>query len=785
MEQKPQIPTLKDSKRPQIQIKGLSSTLGLFERLKKFRKKDLAFILAGLGVLFMAPLAEHFLMSPENADSGAFKQGWGFQPTGRFGDGSSPYEGGVGGLAPGGVAGGGTDVITPLNVRDPSALVMGPSGQQQPAATATTTPPATKEGDWKDAIANAATKGASAATKSASLPVPKTALSSILRGLGVVSGSGSGGSYSLPPLSAGNVPNRAAPSNALQPGNAAPGYKGAARGPQNASGASMEALKNAAAQAGNNFGRTGSAGAALESAASQAMPSGGGGFGGGNGDGTTGAGDKAATGNQDKGSKNVGESLEFIAAKDWQQKMRDLAYDMLKKDKEFLPDLQRDMVKELVMGPTKKLAEAAGDWAGDLTKTSTQWTCVDPSGKPGDLNYISYDVSDVGKNCSPAGDPKDNKKTKCLCGRSGRGLGGMDICTMNHPENKIGTNCSKAGGADKPDPDKGPGSEQQVSKVGEDAKDNEDMANIEKSLDQEVTQANSGLDSPTIKTWNTIRISMQTVCKTLRQEVPETEKEISVLLNQAANEVVGQEKVIAKARVALDGAQKLKLTLVSPQPTGTNTDPTGQPGERVNLVPWESWDNPYQAYLGTYNQVSENKYLSQAEEQLKTLDTQLGKVDIALDSASGVKEEKQLKNTKDATNYEKLVGYKDKARKLQKNYQASFEALQKKINEGLATINQDMTALYKQISWVALGACPFEGCPSTMNIPTYNICDAQTKCDPAADKIEKLKQLKTTWTDTLKPVGGYYKDLQDVEKNVNAEVKNIPNVNNALKNSAK
>src|SRR5262245_4669843 len=74
----PSIPTLKDTLKPQVKIKGLQAGLSLVERLKAFKKKDLAFILAGLGVLFMAPLAEHFLMAPEGAESGAFKEGWGF-----------------------------------------------------------------------------------------------------------------------------------------------------------------------------------------------------------------------------------------------------------------------------------------------------------------------------------------------------------------------------------------------------------------------------------------------------------------------------------------------------------------------------------------------------------------------------------------------------------------------------------------------------------------------------------------------------------------------------------
>jgi len=400
MEQKPQIPTLKDSRKTQVKIKGLASGLPLIERLKQFKKKDLAFILAGLGVLFMAPLAEHFMMSPENADSSTFKPGWGFQPSGRFGDGGSPYEGGVNGLAPGGVAGGGGDVITPLNVRDPSALVMGPAAQQQPAATATTTPPVKEATDWKDALANAAAKGAAGAAKAASLPVPKASLTNAgLRGLGAASGGGGGGGYVLPPISAANVPNKAAESNSLQRVAKAPGYLGAgARGSQNASAQAMEALKKAAANAGGDFNRQGPAAAALEAAASRNMPSGG--SSGDAGGGGSGSSDKTPGGNQDKGSKSMGESLDFLAQKDWQQKMRDLKYELMKKDAMLWPNLKEKIAEELVMSPLKgmtgQMTDMFKDWGGDAS--GKKWRC--------DQKDISE--SDVGS----CGDPPDTIKKK-------------------------------------------------------------------------------------------------------------------------------------------------------------------------------------------------------------------------------------------------------------------------------------------------------------------------------------------------------------------------------------
>ena len=71
----PKIPTLKDSQKPQVKIKGLAAGLSLFDRLKQFKKKDLALILAGLGTLFMAPLAEHFMMAPEGGDASTMGPG--------------------------------------------------------------------------------------------------------------------------------------------------------------------------------------------------------------------------------------------------------------------------------------------------------------------------------------------------------------------------------------------------------------------------------------------------------------------------------------------------------------------------------------------------------------------------------------------------------------------------------------------------------------------------------------------------------------------------------------
>jgi hypothetical protein len=340
MDQQAKIPTLKDSKKPQVKLRGLGSGLTLFDRFKQFKKKDLAFILAGLGTLFMAPLAEHFAMSPESAD-GTLQQGWGgghpggMGATGNagdiFGGGNGPYEPGTTGLAPGGPTGGGSDVITPLNVRDPSALVMGPGATQQPPtnSVAPQTPPPTapthSDSDLKDALA-ASAAGVGAAAKKALLPVPKISLgNNALRGLGAVSG-GSTAAASLGPISSkGLAPDTAAQVGGLTNVRPTANFRGVARGPGSGGGGAIENLKKAAENAAGAFNRTGAANG-LANAASQAIPTGDGHGFGGLGQGGIAHNDKGPGGNSMKDTKNPGESLEFMREKMEMQKRLDLEW---------------------------------------------------------------------------------------------------------------------------------------------------------------------------------------------------------------------------------------------------------------------------------------------------------------------------------------------------------------------------------------------------------------------------------------------------------------------------
>ena len=395
---KPAIPNLRETPKPQVKIKGLTGAQStLIERLKAFKKKDLAFILAGLGVLFMAPLAEHFMMSPDAGEAGAFKEGWGFRGAGEFGKGGSPYEGGITGLAPGSVAGGGSDVITPLNARDPSSLIMGPGGTPQPPTSAT--PSASKEsGDWKDALANAASKGAQAAGKAASLPTPHIPLTNAgVRGLGAISG-GSGANYSLPPISASNVPNRAAESRSPAP-QAAAGYKGVARGPNTASTSGFEALKKVAGEAGGDLNRGGSAAGDLQTAAGRDMnqPTSGGG---GAGEGANGGGDKAGGGNQNKDSKNEGESLAFMKAKAEQEKAIELEWKLKEWKAMLWPDIEKKMLESMMTKISDMIGELGAATIKSFLKPGgpTTYNCVPMdvynSKVPGDIMAKQFPVKD-------------------------------------------------------------------------------------------------------------------------------------------------------------------------------------------------------------------------------------------------------------------------------------------------------------------------------------------------------------------------------------------------------
>ncbi|HXT00799.1 MAG TPA: hypothetical protein VN915_09015 [Elusimicrobiota bacterium] len=394
MDTQPKIPTLKDSQKPQVKIRGLETGMTLFDRLKQFKKKDLAFILAGLGTLFMAPLAEHFMMSPESADGQQLKAGWG-QGGGKGmfdGSGSSPYEPGTTGLAPGSAVGGGSDIITPLNVRDPSALVMGPGATQQPPTNSVmpATPPPTapashSDSDLKDALAASARGvGAAAHAAKALLPVPKIALagSGGLRGLGVVSG-GTSAVAGGAPSSAGLVSGKAATGGGMAGVTGGNNIKSIARSPTGGGSGADAALKAAGDAAANMFNKGGTTAAtSLDNAAAQQIPAGGAAAGG-LGAGQTGATDKAFGGDQNKDGKSVGESLAFLK----QKAIQEAQIALWSKEQEA-GDNKLEALKirnSMAEAFTSKIAGAAADQAVCSFTGGAGSNC--PAGAAGVTNY--------------------------------------------------------------------------------------------------------------------------------------------------------------------------------------------------------------------------------------------------------------------------------------------------------------------------------------------------------------------------------------------------------------
>ncbi|MBI3551522.1 MAG: hypothetical protein HY077_03320 [Elusimicrobia bacterium] len=421
---KPIIPTLKDSaNKPQLKIKGLASGgMSLIERLKQFKKKDLAFIMAGLGVLFMAPLAEHFMMAPEGQNGDLFGPGISSRGDGKaFGGSSSPYETGTSSLAPGSALGANGDVITPLNVRDPSALVMGPGATTQPPAGSpiAQTPPDKKEStDWKDALANSAATAGKAATKAAHVPVPKVPLSqSGLRGLGAIAGGGSGGGFSAAPLSAAGVPNKAGGTGNMPGVRGGGNIRGVARGPGQGAGGGFDALRKAAQGAANDFNRGGGAGSSLDAAANRSMGDGSA-FGGASGE-SNGTGDKGPGGNQGKDSKSVGESLEFLRMKAEQDHAIDLEWKLKEKAAMRWPNLEDKILEEGIMTPWKAITAAIGKSVTSLfSPGSGTLSCYDPTdtsgpgGKPSPFPVSKGDIADT---CGAVSGGQDAKAGAVYC----------------------------------------------------------------------------------------------------------------------------------------------------------------------------------------------------------------------------------------------------------------------------------------------------------------------------------------------------------------------------------
>jgi len=299
---------------------AMAGKKSLMGRLKGLKTKDMAFIAAGLGVLVMAPLAEYLI---SDSGDGAATMSEGFDRKGGFfAEPQDLYEAGVEGIAPGGLMGRDTDVITPLNVRDPSSLIMGPGGQEEkPAPSAVIDEPkrdAPKDDtDWKKII-DSAKSGVKAATKKVKLPRPNAKLAGALSGLkGLAGGGNTRASLSL---AAPRTPGAQAPGSAgtsLSRTQAVPGFRGAGG----------RSLTGGGGQTSGGFGRASNPGGTTgQSASSYGGINGGGtgtGFGRPGGQGTP---TKNPGGNSTKDNKTLGENLAFLRAKMNMEKAIDLKW---------------------------------------------------------------------------------------------------------------------------------------------------------------------------------------------------------------------------------------------------------------------------------------------------------------------------------------------------------------------------------------------------------------------------------------------------------------------------
>jgi len=381
-----------------IRARGASATAaGFAARLRSLSRRDLAFILAGLAVLLMAPVAEHLLSSPDGDAAARLEEG--FDRRGAlFPDGTSVYEDGTGGFSPGGLVGQDNDVITPLNVRDPSALVLGaearpraPVGAPTPGVSATAAKP-TKD-DWRNALSAAATGGAKAAAKRASLPAPTAKMAGALRGLGALSGGGSGASFKLDTPALTGAPNRARDSGALSRVSTGSDYRGVANRSL-APGSGLEALKAGGNRQGDVLNRGGATNS-LDTAANTQI-SGGNGQGGASGP-SEGRDGKDPGGSSSKDNKSTSlpttENLALLRAKLEMEKSIDLKY----KKKAWKEFEREKMLEELLMKSAVENLVGKGLFE-PIGKASANLLGKMMGGGAKDINCVCKDPS---KGCAP------------------------------------------------------------------------------------------------------------------------------------------------------------------------------------------------------------------------------------------------------------------------------------------------------------------------------------------------------------------------------------------------
>ncbi len=339
-----------------FQLRSGTTKLSFIDRLRQFRRKDLAFILAGLGILFMAPLADFLFTGSGNEEAGSFGTGWGMRNAlGGLGGAGGPFDYGVNGMAPGGAVGANGEVITPLDARDPASLILGLPGMGGETPKAPEASPAAPQKTWKDSFAGAAAGAAKAAVRAAGFSIPHLPLgASGLRALGfgggahAAGGAAAGGAAGV---GAWGVPTHAAGNDSLSKVLSSPGYKGAAARNFTSGGQGFDKMKAAAGKAANNFNNLGRAANNLQKAAATPIVGAGGANTGGAGAGGKGGG-MGNEGSIGKTSKSIGQSLAFMAAKQNLQHAIDLYWKQQEAWAMLVPNMVTQMANSMAQIPT-------------------------------------------------------------------------------------------------------------------------------------------------------------------------------------------------------------------------------------------------------------------------------------------------------------------------------------------------------------------------------------------------------------------------------------------------
>ncbi len=109
-----------DNKKKGFAFTKIKGNTSFVERLKSISTKDIGWLVIGVMILIMAPIAEYFISKPKT--NTALTSGFGER---KMVDSGGIYEPGINALSAGSPDGM-EEVIAPLTARDPASLILGP-----------------------------------------------------------------------------------------------------------------------------------------------------------------------------------------------------------------------------------------------------------------------------------------------------------------------------------------------------------------------------------------------------------------------------------------------------------------------------------------------------------------------------------------------------------------------------------------------------------------------------------------------------------------------------------